>query len=226
VERQITGEKTMHKFEEAGLGKAPFRITGYYRDVGPHYHNDGSMVGSPGQPMGTCDFCGQGIATCVQVRSADGKNFIVGCDCAEKTYPELKESVKEIRSEVTREQSAERRAKQAEARSAKWAAEVAARADEWAAQRAKEKAEREARALAATTANKWLIDVLLDVGYKSDFVESMIETLQENHVSHLSQKVQNILRNIYAKSFGRGGSKKYLAAVDDFNEKIEITDAS
>ena len=35
--------------------------------------------------MGSCDYCGNGIALCCQIRSADGKEFIVGSDCVRKT---------------------------------------------------------------------------------------------------------------------------------------------
>lgn len=82
-------ETHLHPFEKAGLGKAPFRCVGMTRKVGPirFVGKDGLewSVGAPGQPMGTCDFCGTGIADCFEIRSADGKDFIVGCDCVAKT---------------------------------------------------------------------------------------------------------------------------------------------
>lgn len=77
----------MHPFEKAGLGKAPFYYAGYEVKVGPIKLADGmTQIGSPGQPMGSCDFCGQGIAICVSVKSSDGQRFVVGQDCAEKIY--------------------------------------------------------------------------------------------------------------------------------------------
>jgi hypothetical protein len=78
----------LHPFEKAGLGKAPFRCVGVSRKVGPiRIANPGGTVteiGAPGQPMGWCDFCGAGIADCYEIRSADGKSFVVGCDCVAK----------------------------------------------------------------------------------------------------------------------------------------------
>lgn len=74
-----------HKFEVAGLGKAPFQVIGMVEKRGPITLANGSQIGAPGQPMGTCDFCGTGIANCFQIRSADGKTFIVGSDCVMKT---------------------------------------------------------------------------------------------------------------------------------------------
>lgn len=78
---------TLHPFEKAGLGKAPFVFRGMETKVGPIHLADGvTQIGAPGQPMGTCDYCGQGIAHCCNIRSADGKRFIVGIDCVEKLY--------------------------------------------------------------------------------------------------------------------------------------------
>lgn len=78
----------IHPFEARGLGRAPFRCVGSYEDRGPHYLADGSQIGAPGQPMGSCDYCGQGIAHCFQIQSADGKTFVVGSDCVAKTNRE------------------------------------------------------------------------------------------------------------------------------------------
>lgn len=79
----------IHRFEAAGLGKAPFRFLGAEERRGPIKFLDESgvmlEVGAPGQPMGTCDYCGQGIAICCKIRSADGREFIVGTDCVRKT---------------------------------------------------------------------------------------------------------------------------------------------
>ncbi len=81
--------ETTHMFELAGLGTAPFRFVGVEEKRGPIRYTDKTTglemeVGAPGQPMGTCDYCGQGIAICCTVKSADGKTFIVGSDCIAK----------------------------------------------------------------------------------------------------------------------------------------------
>jgi len=67
-----------HKFEVAGLGKAPFRFVGVSEKVFQ------ACPGAPVKPGGTCDYCGAGIRDCFHVRSADGKEFVVGCDCINK----------------------------------------------------------------------------------------------------------------------------------------------
>ncbi len=77
-----------HRFEKAGLGKAPFRFIGISQKVGPITWEENGVtmsIGSPGQAMGTCAFCGTGIAECMHIRSADGKEFIVGNVCVNKT---------------------------------------------------------------------------------------------------------------------------------------------
>ena len=76
---------TIHPFEARGLGIAPFRFVGCYESRGPIILADGiTQIGSPGQPMGTCDYCLTGIADCYRIKSSDGKEFVVGCDCVAK----------------------------------------------------------------------------------------------------------------------------------------------
>jgi hypothetical protein len=67
----------VHKFEAAGLGKAPFRFVGLSENV--IKHPDGSS-----QSGGTCDYCSNGIRHECWVLSADGKRFKVGSNCIEK----------------------------------------------------------------------------------------------------------------------------------------------
>tara|TARA_R110000796_G_scaffold84556_1_gene184224 strand:- start:1863 stop:2396 length:534 start_codon:yes stop_codon:yes gene_type:complete len=83
-----TTSNEQHVFESAGLGLAPFRYVGSFEDKGPHKSVINGVqveIGAPGQPMGTCAYCGQGIAICCQIKSADGKTFTVGSDCVTKT---------------------------------------------------------------------------------------------------------------------------------------------
>jgi hypothetical protein len=79
----------VHVFTRSKLGLAPFRCIGVYQDIGPKVisHQGGvtTMIGSPGQAMGVCAHCGTGIADCYQIKSADGKSFVVGSSCVEKT---------------------------------------------------------------------------------------------------------------------------------------------
>jgi hypothetical protein len=88
----MTTETTskIHDFEKAGLGRAPFAFKGAYEDRGPHTWTDPrtgitTSAGAPGQAMGTCAYCGQGIAICCTIEDADGKRFTVGSDCVKRT---------------------------------------------------------------------------------------------------------------------------------------------
>lgn len=68
----------MHPFEEAGLGKAPFRFAGAARVV---YQ---AAPDAPVQPGGSCDYCMNAITNHFYVESADGRRFKVGSECIHK----------------------------------------------------------------------------------------------------------------------------------------------
>lgn len=70
---------TAHRFELAGLGKAPFRFTGNVTE------NVFTVPGGDSKPGGCCDYCSTGIRYEFWVRSADGREFKVGCNCIHKT---------------------------------------------------------------------------------------------------------------------------------------------
>jgi len=120
-------EVRQHRFETAGLGKAPFRYVGFTERRGPEKILDangnwnGLECGAPGQPMGTCDYCGQGIAICCEIVSSDGKRFVVGSDCVEKTGD--KGIVVKVKSAVNKLRSEKRKASEAK-RIAEFAAEL------------------------------------------------------------------------------------------------------
>ena len=95
---------SLHPFEKAGLGKAPFKFIGMTHEVGPIRLADGmTTIGAPGQPMGSCDYCGQGIALVCRVKSSDGNVFKVGCDCVNKVYKDYgRESADPIKRAIDR----------------------------------------------------------------------------------------------------------------------------
>ncbi len=69
----------IHPFEKAGLGKAPFQCVGF---TVKKYQ---ACADAPVQPGDSCDFCGTGIMNVFEIQSADGRRFVVGIDCVEKT---------------------------------------------------------------------------------------------------------------------------------------------
>lgn len=103
----------IHCFEEAGLGKAPFRF------VGIESAGDRAAVNAERAADGlcyttnnatSCDYCGMGILNAYCVASADGKRFKVGCDCIRKTGDKgLIRYVEEEESNKRREKSRAKR---------------------------------------------------------------------------------------------------------------------
>src|SRR5215831_9819973 len=77
-----SGSGVMHKFEQAGLGKAPFRVVGYTREIYQAVPGDPNC---PCQPGAACDYCMTAIVDTFWIRSSDGRRFKVGCDCVYKT---------------------------------------------------------------------------------------------------------------------------------------------
>lgn len=99
----------LHRFQEAGLGLAPFACIGVEERRGPITLADGTRSGAPGQPMGTCAYCGTGIAECFCIQSSDGRLFIVGCECVKKTGDSgLRVVVEEHIKTIRRQQRARR----------------------------------------------------------------------------------------------------------------------
>ena len=77
----------IHAFEQAGLGKAPFRYVGMlHQEISYGERVIGSAGGIPitTKPGGTCDYCGKYIVNIFNVESSDGHKFHVGCDCIQK----------------------------------------------------------------------------------------------------------------------------------------------
>jgi len=98
-------ETRTHKFERAGLGKYPYRVVGNYESK---YQSIPGDPNCPIQPGSSCDYCGTGIINVFVIRSADGKEFKVGCDCVAKAGDAgLKRQVKQIvNAETTRRRHA------------------------------------------------------------------------------------------------------------------------
>jgi hypothetical protein len=95
----------IHPFERARLGAAPFRFVGMSEKVYV------AWPGAPEQPAGTCDFCGNGIRYCYNIESADGKRFIVGCDCVKRTDKESLVNATEFERAVAQQKREQARAR-------------------------------------------------------------------------------------------------------------------
>lgn len=126
-ESKIITRNVGHPFERAGLGRAPFRMTGCTRRLYQACH------GAPIQPGAACDYCGTGIIWTFTIQSDDGKTFIVGSDCVRKTadtglikviYQHQSAEERKLKAEARAAARAERaldRARQAETNLVAWA---------------------------------------------------------------------------------------------------------
>lgn len=103
----MTTTQTVHAFELAGLGKAPFRFLGLSREVYQAIPGDPEC---PIQPGASCDFCGQAIYNVCRILSADGRTFKVGCDCVAKTGDK---GLRKVVDAATRKVAADKRAAKA-----------------------------------------------------------------------------------------------------------------
>lgn len=84
---------------------------------------------------------------------------------------------------------------------------------------AEQAAQREAQAAVNRAANEWLLQVLRPLQF--DFAQGMVQHLERCALEDLSDRALNCLCDVYAKEFGRRGSKVYQAAENEFWGHIE-----
>jgi len=103
---------TVHCFEKAGLGLAPFRYAGMvHQDIAYGERVLGSIGGCTltTKPGSTCDYCGTAITNIFRVESADGRSFKVGCECIKKTGDEG--LIRRVQADVTKMERERRQAR-------------------------------------------------------------------------------------------------------------------
>lgn len=107
-------ENKIHKFELAGLGKAPFKCVGLAQipspslaEANPDAYNNALRALPPDFGCGTCHYCGQAIMNCYLIVSSDGHKFAVGCECVRKTGDAgLTDKTKALKRQADREKKA------------------------------------------------------------------------------------------------------------------------
>lgn len=216
--------QTLHPFEAAGLGLAPFRFRGMSEAVYV------ACPGAPEQPAGSCDYCGQAIRYCCHVAASDGREFIVGCDCIRK----LDRADNRLLTAMERAVAAREKLRRDERREAARLARRAQIEAELAAQRdrnggltdaevrvaAREAAE-SARQAEVRAANAWLLSVLLSVP-PGPFISDMIALLGQHSAGCLSPKQLAALAGIYSRAkSGKRSGREYDAALDEFDSHFE-----
>ena len=199
-----------HVWQEAGMGKAPYRCTG---------HVDTGSVTT------TCDYCGAGLRHVFFVQDSLGSSYKVGMDCVGKTYDSrLTTEAKRLKAKADREK------RQAKAQAA-WQARLAAQQAELDRQRQANggetdqerdaRTQREQREQIAQEANGWLIDDL-DLRNPRHGGWDGLRDLLETPIHHKHPRYIEIVCKIWCnKTGGRTGSKACLAAEERFWDKIE-----
>ena len=214
-------EIRMHKWEEAGLGQAPFEFAYVTQNAGSR---------------ATCDYCGTAITYEFWINSHDGRRFKVGCDCVAKTNHnnDLLNDVERAQARLQAAQREARKAAKLAAAEARRQAALQAQRDrnggrtdaEVAEENRKAEAARQAAELVPT--NAWLVDVLRPMVRRgiADFIGSMFEQLQRRPFYELSHRQLQVLEQIFCKQSGRRGSKAYKAAEAAWNAKLDAAYAS
>ena len=100
-------KETIHTFEKAGLGKAPFKVVGF--EVKTYQ----ASPESPVQVGDACRYCFTGIKDTFTIESADGKRFVVGSTCVNKTGDKglidvVKRQMNQLKAERTRARNQEK----------------------------------------------------------------------------------------------------------------------
>jgi hypothetical protein len=107
----LTPGNTIHCFEAAKLGKAPYAF------LGVREFKFKAAPEAPTQPGTCCDYCGTGIMYAFMLRSADGKEFKVGCDCIEKSGDKgLRKIISQLEKEKRQKKAQEKRQKELDRR--------------------------------------------------------------------------------------------------------------
>lgn len=86
--KRKAAKATVHSFEAAGLGQAPFKVVGFESTadrIGEMTQRAAKGLMYTTNPCGgTCAYCGQAIFNVFVIQAADGKKFKVGSDCVKK----------------------------------------------------------------------------------------------------------------------------------------------
>lgn len=188
----------MHPFTRAGFGPAPFRCIGVRE-------NRFEIPGFGWKPGGNCRYCGTGILYEYVIKSAEGREFIVGSDCVRKTGAEVT-GFREQRLNLARTKRETRRAEDRTAREARWAANRALRAATF-----------QADPLNAALI-KWLQDTPADC--KNDFQRQMKEHLQI--IGSFSDKQRDAIQKMMQREEERDRIKQNSEWLGEIGKPIEV----
>lgn len=216
----------LHPFEDSGLGRAPFKCVGMAEVPSPSLaasnpagYNAALAAIPRGYGCGTCAHCGMGLKYNYLIHSSDGQRFAVGSECVLKTGDtRLGSEVERLEAERRREAARIKREAKREAQRQAW---LAGKAERDAAREAEERAraERERPAREARRAAWAFVVPVLRSQFGSPFCQSMADAIERGDA--ITGRPAHIIASVYAKSHGRGGSKKHAAALAEFWSRVE-----
>ena len=232
--------ENIHPFEASGLGVGPFSFVcsveiGSPED-GASFMNSSMLLSEQAKRFkvgfGTCDHCGRGIMHNAVIRDSEGKHFVVGLDCAQKTHdPCLANKAKIEQRRITREKAQERKrikheqwldtaCETGETNRDREERERLERIEESRQRRESEEREQRERGLVVCAKWKFWFEA---TGARPDspgFVGSIALGLTRGNEP--TGRGLSICGEIFAKTFGRGGSKSNDHGWDVFEEKLGI----
>jgi hypothetical protein len=229
-----------HKWEERGYA-APYSLeevfelphpksTAYSQGGGAAQWKDASdALKAVGCSVGSCDICGTSLCNHYLCRDANGRHFVVGCDCVMKLDDsKLTTAVEKAETARRRRLSQERRAEKDRKRIAAHVAALDAQRERNGGLTDREVEDRQRQAEQArkvkriAAANQWLIDGLQPANNGGQgFVADMIARLRTTPLTGFSPRQIDVMCDIFAKQFGRKGSNDYAAAVVTFEVRLE-----
>ena len=226
-------KEAYHAWEERTGHKAPYK---YCRIISiPGNHIQGlirqsldAIVAQEAQAfgvrLGSCYVCGNGIMNNHVIRDAEGRHFVIGCDCAGKLGSEMltaAEKAEKLRQGAIRAKKVEeRRIVRDKAREAALEAQrvVNGGLTDFEVQQKEVADAAEVSRERYTAENLWLIEVLDK--QNGNFCESMVSTLERYELAWHSPRAIEIMRDIFAKFHGRRNSKSYKMAASEFDSKV------
>jgi len=220
-------EIEIYKLEQLGLGKAPFRMVGFwqmpmpanYADNPAAYNNIMNMA-PRGISIGSSAICGVGIINHYIIESADNQRHAVGCDCVLKiNNKKLTTEIKELQRKARQEKKeAERRAK-AEAYEAELQAQKEKNGGLTDYELGLKKA-KEAQALANAPKIELLSSLVWELkDGNGGFCDSIAKGMEKGFLQ--PGRGLAIACDILAKKRGRANSKAYKARYQEVEEIFE-----
>lgn len=213
------------------MGTGPFRFIGIATIPSPSlaeanadaYNNalrelPRNLIGG----CGTCYNCGMAITRVCIVQNSTGERYGIGSDCVLKTGdPSLGDAAKVAIARLQRKARRERAETQRHARQVAWESTICNDRGETNAQRVdreNRKLELARRTQLEEVSQRFAFLLPYLTGPSGGFYESIANGIRSGQAPR--GRALDICGDIYAKSFGRRGSKGYQDALDDFLTKV------